>query len=81
MSGYPQVHNAHLCADLGYHYPDHDIDRGAECLLQAIHTHDADAEAYTARQRSLIVRYLPTHPEVTQAYTALLDQLAAGAPA
>ncbi|RYF62878.1 MAG: DUF2827 family protein, partial [Comamonadaceae bacterium] len=41
ISGNPLVHNAHLCADLGYHYPDHDIDRGAERLLQAIHTHDA----------------------------------------
>lgn len=79
--GYPLVHNAHLCADLGYHYPQHDLDAGCERLLEAIGTHDANAGPYLERQRALIARYLPTHPAVTQAYTALLDELTAGVAA
>ncbi|MGF6856516.1 DUF2827 family protein [Paraburkholderia sp. CI3] len=26
--GYPLVHNAHLCADLGYYYRDNDVEEG-----------------------------------------------------
>ena len=48
--GFPLIHNAHLCPDLGYFYPENRADLGAELVLEAIRQHDADADAY--RQRS-----------------------------
>ena len=33
--GYPLVHNASLAPDLGYYYPDNDVQQGADALLRA----------------------------------------------
>ena len=41
--GFPLIHNAHLCPDLGYYYPDNRADLGAERVLEAIAGHDAQA--------------------------------------
>jgi hypothetical protein len=49
--GYPLVHNAHLCADLGYYYEGNDVAAGSARVLEAIDTHDAQALAYRERQR------------------------------
>ncbi|MGJ7562833.1 DUF2827 domain-containing protein [Variovorax sp. GB1R11] len=70
--GYALVHNAHLCADLGYYYADNDVAGGCARLLEAIDTHDAQALAYRERQRGLIARYLPGNPAATELYNALL---------
>ena len=78
--GYPLVHNARLCADLGYYYPDHDLNAGAAQLLHAFDTHDLDAAGWRERQRTLIGRYRPGHPDVTAPYTELLEQLMQQAP-
>ena len=78
--GYPLVHNAQLCADLGYYYPNHDLHAGAAQLLHAFDTHDADANGWRERQRALIARYRPGDPQVTSGYSALLEQLMQQAP-
>ncbi|MGJ7610577.1 MULTISPECIES: DUF2827 domain-containing protein [unclassified Variovorax] len=72
--GYALVHNAHLCADLGYFYEGNDVAGGCARLLEAIDTHDAQAQApaYRDRQRGLIARYLPGNPATTAVYNALL---------
>jgi hypothetical protein len=75
--GYPLVHNAHLCADLGYYYPGNDVQAGCARLLEVFEQHDATAEGYTARQRQLISRYLPADPAVAAGYEALLARLMA----
>ncbi|MFM9921710.1 DUF2827 domain-containing protein [Variovorax sp. H27-G14] len=73
--GYPLVHNAHLCADLGYFYEGNDVAAGCARVLQAIDTHDAQAATYRERQRSLIARYLPGNAAVTEVYDTLLLDL------
>ena len=73
--GYPLIHNAHLCNDLGYFYPDNDVSAGARQLASVLDAHDTDAVAYRNRQRSLISRYLPDDPQLVAAYSALLDEL------
>jgi hypothetical protein len=73
--GYPLIHNAQLCPDLGYYYPENKIDKAAELILQVIHSHDAEKHAYLARQRQLVARFLTTHPDNILAYDQLLDQL------
>lgn len=70
--GYALVHNAHLCADLGYCYQGNDVAGGCARLLEAIDTHDAQALAYRERQRSLIARYLPGNAAATEVYNHLL---------
>lgn len=70
--GYPLVHNAHLCADLGYYYQENDVPGGCTRVLEAIDTHDAQATVYRDRQRGLIDRYLPGNAAATEVYNALL---------
>jgi hypothetical protein len=78
--GFPLVHNASLCPDIGYYYEGHDIHAGAERLLEAIQSHDHSWEAYRAHQRECIARFLPSHPDVTRTYSELLQSLMEGRP-
>jgi len=73
--GFPLVHNAHLCADLGYYYEGNDVQQGCEQLVKALTNHDSIAPAYLARQRQAISRYLPTDPEVVRSYETLLARV------
>lgn len=73
--GYALVHNAHLCADLGYYYLGNDVTAGQSAVLQALDEHDAQAEHYIAAQRHKINRFLPGHAQVTERYTRLLDKV------
>jgi hypothetical protein len=78
--GYPLIHNASLCPDLGYYYEGSDVETGARRLIDAIATHDMQAGWYRERQRTLIARYLPDNPQVVASYAALLDDLMKRAP-
>lgn len=75
--GYALVHNAHLCADLGYYYADNDAQDGARRVIEVIDTHDAQASWYRERQRMEIARYLPDNRQLVAAYAALLEDLMA----
>ena len=75
--GYPLIHNASLCRDLGYYYEGNDADEGARRVVEAIETHDAHASWYRDQQRSLIARYLPDDRQLVATYGALLDDLLA----
>ncbi|MEW6345468.1 MAG: DUF2827 domain-containing protein [Pseudomonadota bacterium] len=75
--GYPLVHNASLCSDLGYYYQGNDADEGARRLIEAIETHDAHASWYREQQRGLIARYLPGNRQLVATYAALFDDLLA----
>ncbi|WP_175773496.1 DUF2827 domain-containing protein [Paraburkholderia phenazinium] len=75
--GYPLVHNASLCADLGYYYRDNDAEEGARRVIEAIETHDAQASWYREQQRALIGRYSPDNGPLVTEYAALLDELMA----
>jgi hypothetical protein len=73
--GYPLVHNAELCTDLGYYYPANDVPQGASTLIHAIEHHDEQWDAYRKRQRKAIQRFLPDHPALVSTYSALLHEL------
>ena len=75
--GFPLIHNAHLCPDLGYFYPENHADLGAERVLEAIRQHDAEADTSLATQRERIGRYLPTDETLVRTYTQLLENLMA----
>jgi hypothetical protein len=78
--GYPLVHNAQLCPDLGYYYPGNDVPAGRDTVLRALETHDADWAGYRDRQRELIARYLPGDKHVSARYDELLAHLMANEP-
>ncbi|WP_233848990.1 DUF2827 domain-containing protein [Paraburkholderia sp. HD33-4] len=78
--GYPLVHNAHLCADVGYYYRDNDVEEGARQTIEAMDCHDAHTSWYREKQRTEIARYLPDNHQLVATYAALLDDLLARAP-
>jgi hypothetical protein len=73
--GYALVHNAHLCADLGYYYEGNDVALGSARVLEAIDMHDEQATCYRELQQKLIARYLPGNSVATAAYETLLLKL------
>ncbi|WGS46019.1 DUF2827 domain-containing protein [Burkholderia sp. JSH-S8] len=75
--GYPLVHNASLAPDLGYYYPDNDVQQGANALLRALHEHDDHWQSYARRQREILRRYTAENPILVTAYDDLLAQLIA----
>lgn len=73
--GYPLIHNASMCRDLGYYYEDNDVEEGARKLIGALASHDTGAVAYRQSQRNAISRFLPENREVISTYSMLLEAL------
>jgi hypothetical protein len=73
--GYPLIHNAYLCDDIGYYYKGNDVQEGSRMLQHALERHDDDAYEYLLRQRGAIARFLPSHPAVTSEYARLIQDL------
>lgn len=74
-NGYALVHNAHLCKDVGYYYPESDLNAGAQQLIRAIANHNTDWEDYRNRQRAAIRPFLTTHEPLIARYDELLGAL------
>jgi hypothetical protein len=75
--GYPIVHNAELCKDVGYYYHGFDASHGASMLKFAIDNHNEDKN-YLQRNRDIIKRYTPENKELVNTYSILLDDLMSG---
>jgi hypothetical protein len=73
--GWPVVHNAHLCKDIGYYYEGFDYEQGGVVLNEVIKNHDKNAEEYTLRNRELISRYIPTNKDLQNKYKVLIQNL------
>jgi hypothetical protein len=73
--GYPLVHNASLCPDLGYYYPEHDVTEGARRLVEVLDSRFESFAAYRSLQRKAICRFLPDDPGLVGRYAGLLDAI------
>lgn len=73
--GFPLVHNASFCKDLGYYYSQNDVPTGCLQLLHVLQHHDEQWGTYLTKQRQLIARYLPANTNVVAEYEGLLTQL------
>ena len=73
--GYPLVHNAYLCKDLGYYYPEFDGEEGKNQLLKALTEHDKNYEEYRIKHRELLYKYSPNNPENVKFYDDLINEL------
>lgn len=72
--GYPIIHNANLCEDIGYYYEGFDIEMGQKILHKAISNHTED-DQYLNRNRDLIKRYTINNEAMVKQYDTLLKNL------
>jgi hypothetical protein len=73
--GWPIVHNASLCKDVGYYYPEFNYEEGGNKIIEAIKTHEEKKIEYMERNRRAIDKYLPTNRELQQKYIKLISDL------
>jgi hypothetical protein len=73
--GWPIVHNAYLCKDIGYYYEDFNYEMGGNILSEAILNHDDNYETYIKENRQKIDRYLPSNKELQKKYKCLISEL------
>jgi mannosyltransferase OCH1-like enzyme len=73
--GWPIVHNANLCKDVGYYYDGFNYEEGGSVLKNVILTHDENVDIYIKNNRATIDRYLPTNKTLQDNYKKLIDNL------
>jgi len=73
--GWPILHNAYLCKDVGYYYEEFDYDTAVEELNNIIENHESVKDDYLEKNRKVIDRYLPTNIELQNAYRKLIENL------
>jgi hypothetical protein len=73
--GWPIIHNASLCKDIGYYYNDFDYEEAGKLLNYVIDTHDKVCEDYLLKNRKNIEKFLITNKDVQNSYKMLIDSL------
>jgi len=73
--GYPVLHNAPLCKDIGYYYEGGDTKEAAKMLDHILLTHDDTVKEYTDRNRKLLERYSVSNKTLILSYDALIHNL------
>lgn len=72
--GWPVIHNANLCQDVGYYYNAFDAKHGANVLNNVIKNHNKDKD-YLERNRKNIKRYTNKNNKIVEIYKGLIDDL------
>lgn len=72
--GYPVLHNANLCQDVGYYYDAFNITEAADKIDYIIKHHNND-ESYIDRNKNVISRYLPISKILQDQYNILLNDV------
>jgi hypothetical protein len=73
--GYPVLHNAPLCKDLGYYYENSDTADGAKQLDYILTEHDKNIDAYNDRNDKVLMRYYADNPKLVKTYDKLIYNL------
>ena len=73
--GYPVLHNAPLCKDLGYYYENSDTVDGAKKLDYILSKHDENIDAYNERNDKVLMRYYADNMELVETYDKLINNL------
>jgi len=73
--GWPILHNAHLCKDIGYYYDIFNLKEGSTTLENILENHGKHSEEYLIKNRRAIDRFLPTNIEVQTKYVTLIFNL------
>jgi hypothetical protein len=73
--GWPILHNAHLCKDVGYYYEGFNYDDASEKLNDIILNHDVNKYAYLKQNRDIIDNYTPSNIQLQIKYTKLIENI------
>jgi hypothetical protein len=73
--GYPVLHNAPMCKDLGYYYEGSDTVEASKMLNWILDYHDDNLAEYAAKNAKVLQRYSINNPEVISAYDSLIANL------
>jgi hypothetical protein len=73
--GWPILHNAHLCKDVGYYYEGFNYYEASEMLNHILTNHDANVANYMKKNREVIDVYLPTNKALQEKYRGLIESL------
>jgi len=73
--GWPIVHNASLCKELGYYYKEFNYEQGSQKLIECIENHHKNHYDYLQKNRKIIDKYLPTNKILQEKYIKLINNL------
>ncbi len=73
--GWPILHNAYLCKDVGYYYEGFNYYQGSEMLNHILTNHEANANEYLNKNRKIIDVYIPTNKSLQNKYKNLIENL------
>ena len=73
--GWPILHNAHLCKDVGYYYEGFNYYEGSELLNNILINHEANAKEYLNTNRKVIEQYIPSNKDLQTKYKNLIENL------
>lgn len=73
--GYPVLHNAPLCKDLGYYYEGSDTVEGAKQLNYILTEHDNNLTEYHERNDEVLQRYHADNEKLVETYDKLIYNL------
>jgi hypothetical protein len=73
--GYPVLHNAPMCKDLGYYYEGSDTKDGARQLNWILENHDNHIDEYNEKNKKALWRYSINNPELVATYDKLIYNL------
>jgi hypothetical protein len=73
--GYPVLHNAPMCKDLGYYYENSDTVDGAKQLEYILTEHDKNIDAYNERNDKVLMRYYADNMKLVKTYDKLISNL------
>jgi hypothetical protein len=73
--GYPVLHNAPMCKDLGYYYEGSDTKDGAKQLNWILENHDKNLDEYNKRNDKVLLRYSADNPKLIETYDMLIHNL------
>jgi hypothetical protein len=70
--GWPILHNAYLCKDVGYFYENFDLITASENLEKILTEHDKNIDLYLSKNRQAIDRFLPSNINLQEKYKNLV---------
>lgn len=73
--GWPILHNAYLCKDIGYYYEGFNYIEASEKLNHIIINHSKNINEYIKKNRKIIDEYLPTNKDLQNKYKNLINNL------
>jgi hypothetical protein len=73
--GYPVIHNAPMCKDIGYYYEGSDTAKAGELLNWVLENHDKNLQEYSERNAKAMFRYLSSNADVVKTYDDLIFNL------